>query len=413
MNPSKYSSKSKLFLLLIISFSLSSGLMIRALSRNDVPPVTTSAQEIITSVTLCDNQTFDGYTTKPFVFEDTPENNDPAIQKIIRNCTFKNSSQPAIVIKTGKNILIEGNTFDNIRTNVAGDGVHAISIPCRSGANCSASNPISSVVIQNNFFSNIGADGIQLGEEARYITDITIGNNSFSGGPDVVENAVDVKGVNGPVYITGNIVRSFYPCESPKTNPSGSQDCSGSLGTGIVIHDGSSSGRANNVFVEQNEFYDNHPVGLTVTTADNITVRNNYIHDNESTGLRVDGATSVAVFDNIFMNNPTHVSVVNTTGCTYGLNTFTGTGINGSWDTCLFIEPTPTDDPLITPTPTEILLPTDTPTPTPTETPIPTETPTPTPTEIPTPTPSPTDTPTPTNTPTPTPIDSTPPNINI
>ncbi len=75
-------------------------------------------------------------------------------------------------------------------------------------------------------------------------------------------------------------------------------------------------------------------------------------------------------------------------------------------------EPTETPIPTNTPTPepTETPIPTNTPTPEPTETPIPTNTPTPEPTETPiptnTPTPEPTETPIPTNTPTPEPTET-------
>ena len=68
-----------------------------------------------------------------------------------------NASEPAIVIQSAQNVLIEGNTFENIRSNIAGKGVHAINIPCR--VPCS----IDTIIIRNNHFSLIGADGIQLG----------------------------------------------------------------------------------------------------------------------------------------------------------------------------------------------------------------------------------------------------------
>ena len=317
----------KITAVLALSLSLFTLTLVTLSKRENQRNVNTFAQEAVTDVILCDGQTYDGYINNPYEFDDTAQNNDPLIRKVIRNCIFRNSTIAAITIKTGRNILIEGNTFENIRTNEPGNGVHAINMPCRPSSNCSVSNPINDVLIQNNTFRDIGADGIQLGADERYITNVTIKNNDFSAGPDVGENSVDVKGVNGPIYIQNNTIHSFYPCESPKRG--GNQDCSGSPGSGMVVHDGSNSGRANNVIIENNEFYDNHPDALTVATSDNIIIRNNFIHDNELLGLDVAGsADTVSIFDNIFSNNPTHVSV-EATNCTYGLNTFDGNRSTG------------------------------------------------------------------------------------
>jgi parallel beta-helix repeat protein len=295
-----------------------------------VPPTATPVSGSVR--VLCDGKVYDGYTTRLFQL-DSATDRDPTILKVIRNCVFRNSSQVPTVLKDAKNVLIEGNTFANIRTHVAGDGVHAINIPGPS-----AGSVTSGITIRNNRFQDIGADGIQLGQNTRYIRNVTIQNNEFVGSADVGENAVDVKGVEGPVIITGNKVHGFRPCESPKSNPSGTQDCSGSNGPGLTIHEGGlTKTSAYNVTVENNDVYDN-TIGLVVSTGTrNIVVRGNRISNNLTVGLDVHDAYSVSVTNNTFSYNPTHIRIANTPNasggsCTVSGNTFVGgnTNISGA-----------------------------------------------------------------------------------
>lgn len=252
---------------------------------------------------LCENKVFDGFTRKLFVL-DTPVDRDPTIQKVFRNCVFRNGNQPAIVISNAQNVLIEGNTFDNIRTGKPGDGVHAINIPCR--APCKINN----IIIRNNKFSRIGADGIQMGEESRAISNVTVEGNVFTGSEDVGENGVDIKGVNGPIYVVGNTFQGFRPCESPKLG--GRQDCTGSRGVGMVIHAGSSSGPPNGVLVSRNRFLDNI-IGLAVSkSASNTTVRGNEFAGNRDTGMLVTDVKSIKILTNLFRDSKTHLSIENT-----------------------------------------------------------------------------------------------------
>ncbi len=274
---------------------------------------------------LCDGKVYDGYTSRPFQL-DSATDKDPTILKVIRNCVFRNSKEAAIVIKDAKNVLIEGNSFENIRTHIAGDGVHAINI-----TGPSAGSVIDNITIRNNSFKYIGADGIQLGQNTRYIRNVSIQNNEFVGTADVGENAVDVKGVEGPVYIGGNKVHGFRPCESPKTSPSGTQDCSGSNGPGITIHDGGNTKTsAYNVTVEDNDLYDN-TMGLVVSTGTrNIVVRGNRISNNVKLGIDVHDAYSLSITSNTLSYNPTQISISNTPlsggSCNVSGNTFIGGG---------------------------------------------------------------------------------------
>ena len=274
---------------------------------------------------LCDSQVYDGYGSRLFTL-DTAIDQDPAVQKVIRNCVFRNSNQVPIVIKNAKNVLIEGNTFYNIRTRVAGDGVHAINI---TGPD--AAGMVDGVIIRNNSFRDIGADGIQLGQNTRGIKNVYIENNEFVGSADVGENAIDVKGADGPIFITGNRIHGFRPCESPKTNPPGNQDCSGSNGPGLTIHDGGiSKTPAYNVTVENNDIYDNTTGMVVATGTKNIVVRGNRIYNNLKFGIDVHDVYSVSITGNTLSDNPTHIDVSNTPqldgSCTINSNTFVGIG---------------------------------------------------------------------------------------
>lgn len=252
---------------------------------------------------LCENKVFDGYKDKLFVLDSAVDRN-PAVQKVIRNCTFRNGAQPPIVIRDAQNVLIEGNTFENIRSGASGNGIHAINIPCRGSCR------IDNIVIRNNTFVYIGADGIQLGEEGRAISNVTIEGNVFSSGDGVGENAVDVKGVNGPIYVIGNTIQGFRPCESSKRG--GRQDCSGSRGAGMVIHAGDPSGVPINVTVKQNHFL-NNTLGLAVTKgAGNIVVRGNEFAGNLEVGLQVLDVKSIKILNNTFRGSPLQMYVGNT-----------------------------------------------------------------------------------------------------
>lgn len=267
---------------------------------------------------LCDGETFDGYT-KPLFKLQSPVHKNPNVKKIIRNCTFRNSTEPPIRIWDAQNVLIEGNTFENIRTHVAGKGVHAINVSCRG--DCS----IDRIVIRHNVFRFIGADGIQLGEAGRAIRRVKIVKNTFIGSEDVGENGVDIKGVEGPIIVTHNKMHGFRPCR-------GTQDCSGSPGEAMVIHEASTSGSASNVKVKNNDFFDSI-FGLTVTDGStNILVKGNRFSGNQDIGMLVDQAFSVRIVANVFSNNPTQLRIQDTPlpggSCTRPGNTFIGAGEN-------------------------------------------------------------------------------------
>jgi hypothetical protein len=241
------------------------------------------------SLILCDGRTFDGFTTTPFML-DGGIYADPKVTKIIRNCTFRNASsdREAIRIKNAANVVIQNSTFINIHSGMADNDTHAI--------NVLGNAPARDIVVRWNHFEDIGGDGIQLGSVARDIARVTIEDNKFlapddgstvtptglgtvswSGG----ENGIDVKGVNGPIYLRRNTVIGFDACVT-------GDFCSGSGGTGVTVHDGGTiKTRANDVWVESNIFIGNAGTGLGVSDADNVRVNSNTFEANTGYGVHV------------------------------------------------------------------------------------------------------------------------------
>jgi hypothetical protein len=269
---------------------------------------------------LCENQVFDGYRDKLFVLNSAVDR-DPSIQKVIRNCTFRNSNQPAIVISDAQNVLIENNTFENLRSGRPGVDLSSIGIGGRYVAD--------KIVIRGNTFRFIGSDGIHIGANGSNVMELTIEDNLFIGSATVGENGVDVKATTGPILIRRNTFQGFRPCESPSQG--GAQDCSGSRGVGLVIHSGDSGGVSNRVIVKRNRFVDNI-YGLVVSHgARNIVVRYNEFTNNVSIGLEAHDVFDIEVSENTFNNNPTQIRVTNSPvsggSCTVSGNVFLGDGV--------------------------------------------------------------------------------------
>jgi hypothetical protein len=261
---------------------------------------------------LCDGQIVDGATNPNgrLVLGSDKSN------AVIRNCTFRNFTDEAIVIDGATDVLIENNRFESIRSRVAGQDTHAIAVPTRGQR----------ITIRNNTFVDIGADGVQLGDTGTDIRDVTISHNEFFVTSDTVgENGVDVKTVQGPVRIANNRIHGFRPCES-------GQDCSGDPhGAGIVIHAG-----ATNVLVERNLIY-NNTRGMSVAAGfanippRNVVVRNNVIYNNQRRAVVIDTVHSVELLNNTLVNNPEGIAISNTPSATDGTcananNLVAGTG---------------------------------------------------------------------------------------
>lgn len=263
-------------------------------------PAPVAADEGDTRV-LCDGQTFDGFTRAPIILGKNAVDYNPDVQKIIRNCTFRNGiGAPGIVITQASNVLITGSTFENIHSGTAGKGQHGIYIRGALAAD--------NITIENSTFADIGGDGIQVADSGRLVTNLTIRGNTFTG--HVVreapfdwaggENAIDIKGADGPVLIEGNTASGFAPC----VKKSGAE-CTGDPGSAMVIHEGK--------FGQPNA----------------VTVRGNTIRDNPVNGLNVRNATgAIEITGNTFIDNGKRSLDVYLVGtCVVGNNTFTGTGI--------------------------------------------------------------------------------------
>jgi hypothetical protein len=164
-------------------------------------------------------------------------------------------------------------------------------------------------------FANIGADGVQLGDEGADIADVFIvGDNQFSvTRAGVGENGVDVKATAGNVVIAGNRFHGFRPCP-----PGGQQGCTGSNGEAIVMHV-SPAGGATGVTIERNRIWNNSAgivVGQDVPSNQSpfpsgIAIRNNWIYAHQSAGLVIaQGRTAgISVLHNTFLDNDRHIRV--------------------------------------------------------------------------------------------------------
>lgn len=214
---------------------------------------------------LCDGQTISGWTTTPRKLDAAKDARmgDPAIRKVIRNCTFAHSArsaetQPAIIIVAAANVLITGSTFRDIHTGVPGNGVHGIAI---RGA-----EPADQITIELSRFEDIAADGVQAGDNGPNVTNLTIRDSTFVAPATGGENAIDIKGTLGPTMIAGNDVSGFRPCDREVS------DCSGSQGAGIVIHDSGGSGaRPQDVTISGGRIHNNER-GITLAQADRVSV---------------------------------------------------------------------------------------------------------------------------------------------
>lgn len=263
-------------------------------SQTPTPTGVTTGKEYI----YCENKTYTGFSDPVVVIGKQAVDQDPNVVKVIRGCTFKDAAsgtnRPAVNLVSGKNILIENSTFENIRSNVPDLGRFAIGM--------GGDTAISDIVIRNNSFKYIGADGLQPGTQGPNIRNVLIEGNEFVGRDDVGENGVDIKGVYGPITIKNNSFHGFRPCESSKTKTPGTQDCTGSPGEGIVIHIGSSGYPPENITLENNKIWDNI-YGLSVSGGNNITIRNNNFYSNIKFGLLITGGQVNPLSGNTYTNN--------------------------------------------------------------------------------------------------------------
>ena len=281
-------------------------------------PLTCSAQNTCECVApdctvICDGQTYEDFNDIQFNLQSTSG-------KVIRNCTFKNARLPAIRIENSSNILVENCNFENLRHHIIGKDLIALSIVGDSH----------NVTVRNSKFVDIGADGVQMWSLGEELKDIYIENNEFWVTGVNGENGIDIKSTTGPIYITGNNIHGFRPCDGDV------QDCSGSSGDGMVVH-GDPDGPATNIIIEKNTFW-NNTYGLAVAsggsqnggTPRDVIVRNNIFYDNLEIGLRVNPPSVFEMSHNTFYNNNDHHVVMYLSspgsGCERANNLFIGPG---------------------------------------------------------------------------------------
>jgi len=232
----------------------------------------------------------------------------------IRNCEFRNGTTSVIAMRFARHVLIEGNYFHHVRPGTpfrddsgqqVGWEVNAVSVKYAGD----------DIVVRNNRFEDIGSDGVQLGTQS-YLSGTRIGavtivdNEFWVNRPyegilgNVGENAIDVKKVEGPVWIADNVIHGFRT-----TTPR--QDASGADGEGITLRFD-----AKHIVVERNLFYDNTThlsisqgsMGTPGNTRD-FVVRNNIFRGARNNGneggvaLKVKLAVDVSVYHNTFDDN--------------------------------------------------------------------------------------------------------------
>ena len=285
---------------------------------------------------------------------------------VIQRNRFQHGNTSSVSISCAKNIRIQDNLFDNIRSRI--DGVDAFGIAFHKYAN--------NIVITGNHFRDIGADGIQfLEQDGASFSEIEISGNEFevvhpysyrdeNGNvippelrpfDSVGENAIDIKHGPGPILVTNNVVHGFRPTLE-------GQDASGAMGVGIVLQN-----TAHGVTLRKNYFYDN-TIHLSVEAGNNntglpdrdTTISNNIFDHvvkpegiyggvaDRTTGLRVANTSNIRVLNNtfhhqsgdqnalLFLSNISNVELKNNVFCNGKITTqfeLTGNELNwGSFD---------------------------------------------------------------------------------
>ena len=246
-----------------------------------------------------------------------PENNQCiwAENILIRRVRFQHSSANGMLVRCAKNIRIENNVFDNLRSRIAGRDAFGMLLSYRA----------SNITISGNHFRDIGANGIQfLDSEGSQYVDIAIISNEFEivrpytyrdltgavvadpGFGNVGEVAIGIKKGPGPIVVENNTIHGFRP-----TLPG--QDATGSIGNGLAILN-----QASGIAIRKNHFYDN-VIHLSTAQGDNIeerpdrnlTISNNIfeepadpgIYGNQvPSGLRLNSASNIKLFNNTFYN---------------------------------------------------------------------------------------------------------------
>jgi hypothetical protein len=304
---------------------------------------------------LCDGQTYQNMDVSGsgpiFDLNGQGDYNDPNVQKVIRNCTFRHiviGTNWIIRVRAAKNVVIEDSTFDDIHSGMQNAGGVAIIVP--------GSGTVDDFMLKDSRFASISSDGVQLGTTGQTVTNVVIDNNEFdyrcpaSGafhdGSGVTctpesdltwlggENGIDLKSIDGPIAVTNNQVgiqgeerTGWKACHSSDSHVPGTDECTGSQGVGIETHKGPGSG-----------WHD-------------LTLTGNRVFNSEATNIDVQEGVNVTVTDNELGGAPQALSVASVTGsCVVGNNVIDDGTVNVE-DGCTNPPPTPTPTPSATPVP--------------------------------------------------------------
>lgn len=240
----------------------------------------------------------------------------------LRSCLFRDSHSNALEIWYAQEIVIEDCHFQRIQSQTAGADVSAVVIAYQAN----------NILIRHSKFEDISSDGIHLKQNI-HLANITIEASEFwINNPDQVflgENGIDVKKVDGPIYIRDNVIHGFRPTVA-------GQNASGANGVGVILHND-----AQNVVVERNLFYDNTiHVGVTLGTQGtlggtrDIIIRNNIFRDAHVSNrsgqpeggfaLLVGKAQQIQVYHNTFVDNDFFLRSYQVISCTFKNNIIIG-----------------------------------------------------------------------------------------
>ncbi len=240
-------------------------------------------------------------------------NTTQASHIILRQNEFRAGTRTVVEVNNAQNILIENNHFHNIRTgepfyDETGEkaGVEAKAINIRYQAE--------NIVVQNNRFEDIGADGVHLGSkfwrDGASIQGIQILDNSFwinrpheSEFDNIGRQAIGIE-TGQDVLISGNKIEGYRP-----TTPD--QDTRAGFGIGLNI-----AGEVQDFIIEKNIF-ENNTRHLKITgssseykgIAQNIEISNNILRQAQRSGtiaglaLTVEDTEQINILHNVFSEN--------------------------------------------------------------------------------------------------------------
>ena len=158
----------------------------------------------------------------------------------------------SVLFQAGQFLVVWNTEID--QQNLGGNEKH--------GIHCGGNGSGNSWILNNHIHHNLNGDAIQCGHGSTTgPQNLYIGGNEMN---DDLENAMDFKGVDGPLIISGNTLYNYF-------------DTATSNGEAIRIND---EWLPREVWILNNEIYNSvGAINPSQTDADTIVIAGNYIHD--------------------------------------------------------------------------------------------------------------------------------------